>query len=304
MTTGTLSLTVREAYDAFLLSRQAMGCTHSTYHTYRRELLDVLRDIMDEDLASIRPERLQHCLAQVYSRGIAKQTMASYRSRVAALINWCTLMGYCQEGLMRPVPKVRVGRSIRRIHSEDELRALLEYARLTPHPYWAASNVALILLLIDTGMRIGELCNLNIEDLAPTGRVKVRGKGDRERYVRVSPATLDTLARYLKMKEPFRPGEPLFLTRVGVRVTPTGIYQRLRHLGDRIGIHVNPHKFRHTFAKMALSNGANIKDLQIFLGHSQLQTTDNYLSGFGNEQAIEDHEKFSPVRAMALMMQH
>ena len=49
---------------------------------------------------------------------------------------------------------------------------------------------------------------------------------------------------------------------------------------------------------MALQNGANVKELQLFLGHSQLQTTDHYLSGFGNEQAIQDHEKLSPVRAM------
>ena len=304
MTTAAQPLTVRDAYHAFLLSRQAMGCALSTYHTHRRELLTILLEVMDEEMAGIRPEHLQQCLARVYNRGIARQTMASYRSRVATFINWCAMMGYCQDGLMRPIPKVRVGRSIRRIHTEDELRALLEYARLRPHPYWAAYDVALIMLLMDTGIRVGELCNLNVEDLSHDGKIKVRGKGDRERYVRASPGTLDALARYLKMKEPFRPGEPVFLTRVGVRVTPNGIYQRLRHLGDRIGIHVNPHKFRHTFAKMALSNGANIKDLQFFLGHSQLQTTDNYLSGFGNEQAIEDHEKFSPVRAMFGLMQH
>ena len=302
MTTTTQPKTVRDAYHAFLLSRQAMGCTLSTYHTYRTELLAILREIMDEEIAGIRPEHLQSCLAQVFNRGIARHTMASYRSRVAAFINWCAMMGYCQDGLMRPIPKIRPGRSIRRIYTEDELRALLEFARLRPNPYAAALDVALIMFMMDTGVRAGELCNLNVEDLSTDGKIKVRGKGDRERYVAVSPATLDALARYLRMRGSLRPSEPVFLSEKGMRVTTFGIYQRLRHLGDRIGIHVNPHKFRHTFAKMALTNGANVKDLQFFLGHSQLQTTDHYLSGFGNEQAIQDHEKFSPVRAM--MMQH
>jgi len=290
---------VRDAIAAFLVSRKAMGCTRQTYDTYRRELPMLLAGVLDEEVASLGPESLQACMAEVYDRGVSAATMKSYRLRIAALVNWCALMGYCPDGLMRGLPKVRTSQFIRRTYTEDEFKALLEFARLRPNRYWAAMDVALLTLLMDTGIRVGEACALNVEDLGPEGKIKVRGKGNKERFVCICAQTAEALAGYLRMRGPvLRTFDPLFLTDKGSRPTPGGIYRRLHRLGGRIGIPVNPHKFRHTFASQALANGANIKALQFFLGHAQLQTTDRYLSGFGNDQALEDHGKFSPIAAM------
>jgi integrase/recombinase XerC/integrase/recombinase XerD len=290
---------VRGAIDGFLASRKASGCTKSTYETYRRELPMLLGGVIDEKVSALQPEGLQACMAQVYDRGVSAATMKSYRLRIAALVNWCGLMGYCRDGLMRGLPKVRTSQFIRRTYTEEEFKALLEYARLRPNRYWAAMDVALLTLLMDTGIRVGEACALNVEDLGPEGKIKVRGKGNKERFVRVCARTAEALADYLRIRGAvLRTFEPLFLTDKGSRPTPGGIYRRLHRLGGRIGIPVNPHKFRHTFASQAVANGANLKALQFFLGHAQLQTTDRYLSGFGNEQALEDHAKFSPIAAM------
>lgn len=292
---------LQAALDGFMRSRKAIACSEKTLATYARECRIYARYFDEEgiqDTAQIVPEQLQSFLAAAYDRGISSHTLKSYRLRLGAFINWCAEMGYCPEGMMQKVRRVQASRFFRKTYTEDEFKALLEFARLRPFPYWAKFDVAVLMLLMDTGMRVGELCGLKIGDMSPDGKIKLRGKGHRDRYVTASPATLNAVAEYLKLRGTLRPTEPLFLNKDGMPVTDHGIYQRLRRLGRRIGIAVNPHKFRHTFAQMALQNGANIKDLQMFLGHSQLQTTDNYLQGFGNDQALRDHENFSPVRGM------
>ncbi len=80
--------------------------------------------------------------------------------------------------------------------------------------------------------------------------------------------------------------------------TEGAVYLRVKRLGDAAGVKTHPHMWRHTFAAFAVRNGANMKALQHFLGHSSLQTTDSYLRGFGFEDAAREHKTFSPVGAM------
>jgi integrase/recombinase XerD len=124
--------------------------------------------------------------------------------------------------------------------------------------------------------------------------------------VKISALTRRAFDSYFEMRKPKGPEEPLFVARGwgaqyftnGQRMTERALYQRIRRLGQRAGVATSPHKWRHTFAAFAVRNGANVKALQLFLGHSQLQTTDNYLRGFGFEDAVNEHQAFSPVKGM------
>lgn len=291
---------IQGALDAFMRSRE-LRCSPKGLESYRYEVPTFVRYLLSQDVkdtAEITPALVEGYLGECRDRGVNNNTLRAYRARVAAFVNWLGENDHCREGIMRRVYKPRASQHIRKTYSEDEVRALLEYARLQPMPYWATFDVAVLLLLMDTGIRVSELCGLDMEDLQEGGRVKVLGKGQKERFVAVSPATASAMASYLKFRGLLRPTDPVFVSVLGSRVTQHGLYQRMRRLGQRIGVETHPHKFRHTFALMAVKNGANPKALQLFLGHSKLATTDEYLQAFGNQDAINDHEKFSPVRAM------
>ena len=253
---------IREAIDAFLTSRNGMGATKNTLETYRRELPLLMNGPIHaagvRDVAELKTEHLQQVMSFARERGISPNTLKSYRIRLAAFINYCGEMGYCQKGLMEGVGRVRGAQYVRRVYTEDEVRALIEFARLRTNPFSAALDVAIIMTLIDTGMRISELTGLKIEDLSDGGVIRVRGKGNKDRFVAASPATLAAIHHYLKIRGPERASAPLFLNFDGLPSTQHGIYLRFRRMGVRIGIHVNPHKFRHSMAKMALENGGRI----------------------------------------------
>ncbi len=146
----------------------------------------------------------------------------------------------------------------------------------------------MLLLLLDTGLRASEVCSLDVGDLDGE-LIKVRGKGDRDRFVRISEMTRKALEHYLEMRRQPSGDAPLFINRGfgqnyharGTRIGVHALYQRIKRLGKRAGISTSPHRWRHTFAAFALRNGANVKALQDFLGHSSLMTTDNCLRGFG-----------------------
>jgi integrase/recombinase XerD len=210
---------------------------------------------------------------------------------------------------MKAVPKPRPRFYMRRTHTQEEVQALLKAAnepRLY-HPFDSQELTSMILLLLDTGIRLGELVGLTVGDLnGEDGLIRVRGKGDKERLVRISELTRKAFVEYLDMRRFVTPEQPLFLSRGsgnnmhrrGGPITDRAVYQRIRRLGKFAGIPTSPHKWRHTFAVFATRNGANVKALQHFLGHSALQTTDNYLRGFGYEDAARDHARFSPVDAL------
>ena len=292
---------LQEAFNDFLRSRAAMGCSSKTVATYKGELgmlIHCLRSQGVDRTEAIEHDHLNDFLSEANNRGVNNNSLHSYRARMSAFINWCGENGHCAPDLMRKVARPRLAPRMRKTYTNDEALALLEFARLRPIPYWAAFDNALLMTLFDTGMRIGEACALNVGDVLPEGKVRLKGKGDKERYVMASWPTLEALSRYLRMRGFLRASEPLFLSSTGGRVTRAGLYRRLQRMGAQIGITVSPHRFRHTFAKMALENGANIKTLQMFLGHSKLATTDEYLQGFGNAEALKAHQDFSPVQRM------
>jgi site-specific recombinase XerD len=141
-------------------------------------------------------------------------------------------------------------------------------------------NRAMLLLMLDTGIRASELCDLNIEDLKQkNSQIYVRkGKGDRERILPFSPRTGQMIWRYLASRKNADPKEPLFLSKIGRRLHRDKLSHMVADIGRRAGVpDVYPHRFRHTFAIQYLRNGGNAYTLQRMLGHSTLETVKIYL---------------------------
>jgi integrase/recombinase XerD len=162
----------------------------------------------------------------------------------------------------------------------------------------------ILLLLLDTGMRIGELLGLKVSDVHERF-VKVFGKGRREREIGVHPEVSKLLWKYIhKHRRPVDQEEQvLFLSKGGKPLTFIGVQnliKRIQHRSGLDGIKFTPHVFRHTFAKMYLDQGGDLFKLSRELGHSGVEITKKYLEDFSSSEARKDHTAFSPIANVTL----
>ena len=162
--------------------------------------------------------------------------------------------------------------------------------------------MTILLLLLDSGIRVSELVNINHEDVnLSEGWIKIsKGKGGKERIVPVGSVVQKALWKYINHCRPqplTQKVTRLFLSDDGLPLTRSGIQQMLRRYGKRAGIsgvRCSPHTFRHTFAKSYLVNGGDIFSLQKILGHSSLASVRIYLNLFGTD-IKKQHQKYSPA---------
>ena len=141
-------------------------------------------------------------------------------------------------------------------------------------------NHAILMLLLDTGIRASELCDLRMEDLDNrNNRITIRlGKGMKSRTLPFSPRTGQAIWRYLATRADAQPDDPLFLSKLNHAMTRTKLAEMFHNIGERAGVkNVHPHRFRHTFAIQYLRNGGNAYTLQAMLGHASLETVKIYL---------------------------
>ena len=155
-------------------------------------------------------------------------------------------------------------------------------------------NKAILLMFLDTGLRLSELVGLNLSDIdIERGIIKIVGKGNKERYARIGVKTQKALWNYLAHRPVEK--EYVWLGKGNCKMTADGIAQMIRNLGKRLGIRLYPHKLRHSFAISFLRNGANPFELQIALGHTTLEMTRKYTQALGFEDVFKRHMVASPV---------
>jgi len=167
--------------------------------------------------------------------------------------------------------------------------------------FLGARNRAIILTFLDTGLRLSELANIQIKDINfDHETIKVMGKGAKERVVRIGKKTQKALLRYLLMRNDGL--ACLWVTEERIPLTHWGIEIMIRKLGKRVGIsgvRCSPHTFRHTSATQSLRNGAGLEQVKSLLGHSTLYMTMRYAATINSEDAVQSHQRFSPVDRMS-----
>lgn len=157
-------------------------------------------------------------------------------------------------------------------------------------------DAAMLELFFSTGLRLSELCSLNRDIDLSKDEFSIRGKGDKVRVVFLSEKAKDKLRAYLKDRKDM--AEPLFVNTsfrksADARLTPRSIQRIVKHYATKAGIYkkVTPHVLRHSFATDLLSNGADIRSVQIMLGHANIATTQVY-THVTDKQLREVHKKF------------
>lgn len=187
---------------------------------------------------------------------------------------------------MKRIHKIKTDKIVKETLSDETLERLRDNCD-------NIRDLAIIDLLASTGMRVGELVKININDIDFENReCVVFGKGNKERPVYFDARTKIHLKNYLNSRSDDNPALFVSLDKPYNRLQISGVEIRLRNLGKRLGINkVHPHKFRRTVATKAIDKGMPIEQVQNLLGHSQIDTTMHYAM-VNQNNVKESHRKY------------
>ncbi len=185
--------------------------------------------------------------------------------------------------------------------SRDEVEAFL--SQPDTHTILGKRDKAILELLYATGLRVTELTGLKMTNInLQAGYIRTIGKGSKERIIPAGTKALDSIKEYLKSgmppllkKDPAKAGPYLFLNNRGRPMTRQGLWKVIKNYALKAGIikKVTPHTLRHSFATHLLEGGADLRSVQIMLGHSDISTTQIY-THVARERLKEIHEKYHP----------
>ncbi|MFC7369760.1 site-specific tyrosine recombinase XerD [Vreelandella zhaodongensis] len=270
--------------DAFLDALWLeQGASDHTLAAYRRDLTAWQQQLekVEETLLTPSPERFSEWLASRREQGYQLRSNARLLSSLRSFYRWARLYGHIANDPLASVALPKVRPSLPNTLEEEEIERLL----LAPDVSTSLGvrDRTMLELLYACGLRVSELVGLTGDAVnLRQGVVRVRGKGDKDRLVPMGEEAVEWLERYLKtarpalMQDPTRPA--LFPGRADKAMTRQTFWHRIKAHAITAGITrpLSPHTLRHAFATHLLNHGANLRVVQLLLGHSDLSTTQIY----------------------------
>ena len=257
--------------DMFLTAKRIEGCSERTITYYKATIEQLLKDIT-EPLRRMTTEILREYLVRYQKKNnCSKVTVDNVRRNLSSFFSWLEEEDYILKSPMRRIHKIRTKTVVKETISDESIEILRDGCT-------EKRDLAMIDLLFSTGMRVGELVNLNIEDLNLQEReCIVYGKGDKERKVYFDARTKLHIEEYLRTRKDDNAALFVSLNYPYNRLKISGVEIRLREMGRRLKIdRIHPHKFRRTMATRAIDKGMPIEQVQKLLGHQQIDTTMKY----------------------------
>ena len=261
-----------EYMDMFISAKRIEGCSERTLAYYKATIEHML-SIIVTPLRQVQTDDLRAYLSEYQSRNnCSKTTIDNIRRNLSSFFSWLEVEDYIIKSPIRRIHKIRTGSKVKETLSEECIEQLRDSCL-------HIRDLAMIDLLYSTGIRVGELVNLNINDINFEEReCIVYGKGNKQRKVYFDAKTKVHLKRYLEQRSDY--SEALFVTLDSPfeRLKISGVEIRLRKLGRLASLdqRVHPHKFRRSMATRAIDKGMPIEQVQKLLGHQQIDTTMHY----------------------------
>lgn len=292
---------ISKAIEGFLLSKSAEGLSKRTLITYEQQLAHLASYLEDKELENISTHDLRKFIDYLRNdykptrwggdkKPLTARTVHNYWICLRSFYTWAVVEFEIPDAL-KSIPPPKPNQAQTEPFSQDDVQRILSIAE--KHTREPKRNIALILVLLDTGIRNSELCNLRTDDLdLRLGKLSVEGKGAKQRHVYLGEKTKRALWRYLAERED---EGFLFLTRDKKQMRGIWVRTLIKRIGNKAGVrNAYPHRFRHTFAINYLRNGGDVFTLQILLGHSSLKMVRRY-SQLAAIDAARVHRRVSPV---------
>lgn len=255
----------------FLNAKKIEGCSERTL-SYYKTTVEKLLDGITDPIRKVTTDDIREYLASYQGlNDCSKTTIDNIRRNISSFFTWLEEEDYIIKSPMRRIHKIKTTKTVKEVISDEEIEKMRDKCK-------NLRDLAIIDLLYSTGIRIGELVRLNIDDIDFEEReCIVFGKGDKERRVYFDAKTKIHLTDYINSRFDTNPALFVTLDAPYDRLQISGVEIRLRRLGRELGINkVHPHKFRRTMATRAIDKGMPIEQVQKLLGHSQIDTTMHY----------------------------
>lgn len=272
--------------DVFIAAKRIEGCSDKSLKYYTFTVRQMLNS-MGKHFREISTDDLRGYLANYQKdRGSSKVTIDNMRRIFSSFFGWLEDEDYILKSPVRRIHKIKTDKPIKETISDEGLELLRDACD-------EIRDLAIVDLLASTGMRVGELVNLNRGDMNFHEReCVVLGKGGSERMVYFDARTKIHLLNYLESRDDNNPALFVSLNQPYERLLVGGVETRLRKIGKRADLKkVHPHKFRRTLATRAIDKGMPIEQVQRLLGHVKIDTTMHY--AMVNQSNVKNsHRKF------------
>jgi integrase/recombinase XerD len=293
---------MNERIDAFLAYLHAeRSLSPNTVSAYRNDLQQ-FADFLESEaqrqggkdfaLASIDRDLITAYFLHLRDRGYSSASIARKTAALRSFFQYLRRQGDVPSDPTQGIGSPEVKKPLPRTIEDDHVRALLSFCERRDTPEGQRDH-AMLRLLSATGMRVGELVMVDVDDVdLSSGRVRVVGRGNRERSLPVDQVTLDSITTYLDRARPYltrnAPEQPaLVVNQRGQRLTRQGFWLIMKGLVRDAGLPamMTPHMLRHSYATHQIGEGTGLEELRQLLGHASIATTQIYtqLAGQPNE---------------------
>ena len=259
------------------------GLSLNTLEAYNADITKLLVFLESEniELLNTTPEDLEQFIAGLHDIGITARSQARIMSGIKSLFGFLMLEKIIEKDPSELIDSPRIGFKIPEVLSIQEIDSIIAAVDLSKKE--GQRNRALLETLYSCGLRVSELITLKLSDLYLDDEfIRVEGKGQKQRLVPISKKAIKEIQFYMadrhlvtvkKGHEDF-----LFLSRRGTHLSRIMIFHIIKELADEVGIIkiISPHTFRHSFATHLLEGGANLRAIQMMLGHESITTTEIY----------------------------
>jgi len=271
-------------YQSYL--RIERGLSKNTIENYtfdiERLCLFLSDNVIEVSPIKITEETIQQFIYFI-SQHINARSQARVISGLKSFFSYLIFEDYRQDNPIELIETPKTGRKLPETLSVEEIDSLIGVIDLTSNE--GERNRAMLETLYGCGLRVSELVSLKISDLFfDEGFIKITGKGNKQRFVPIGNLTQkyiniykDTIRTHVNVKKEY--GDTLFLNRRGGQLTRAMIFTIINDLSQKIELDkkISPHTFRHSFATHLLENGADLRSIQLMLGHESITTTEIYL---------------------------
>ncbi|MFD2824748.1 site-specific tyrosine recombinase XerD [Lacinutrix iliipiscaria] len=262
------------------------GLSQNSIDNYVLDVNKLINYLKDKDIQE-SPLSISSEIVQQFIYDVAKDLNARSQSRIISglrsFFNYLIFEDYLKTNPLEQIESPKIGRKLPDTLSEEDINKLINAIDLSQPQ--GERNRAMLETLYSCGLRVSELVGLKISDLFfDEGFLKVTGKGDKQRFVPIVPHTQKLINIYKEQVRVHLPIQPnhqdiLFLNRRGKQLTRAMIFTIIKQLAEKISLNKNisPHTFRHSFATHLLENGADLRAIQLMLGHESITTTEIYM---------------------------
>ena len=275
-----------EFLKMFLDAKRIEGCSERTITYYQATVNHMLSKIQT-GVRKITTDEIREYLSDYQKwNNCSNVTVDNVRRNISSFFSWLEEEDYILKSPMKRIHKIKTKTVVKSTISDEGIEKLRDNCK-------EKRDLAIIDLLYSTGIRVGELVNLNIEDINLEGReCVVYGKGDKERRVYFDAKAKVHIKEYIETRKDSNSALFVTLDAPYDRLKISGVEIRLRNLGRKLNLErIHPHKFRRSMATRAIDKGMPIEQVQKILGHSQIDTTMQY--AMVNQNNVKTaHQKF------------